>query len=207
MDFPLAERLTTIFGLPATIANDAQAAAWGEYRHGAGQGADMVFLTISTGIGGGLVLGGRPRLGLAGHFGLLRLPSGDGTAPLEDAVSGRWVAAEAARAGHPVEAPAVFSAAARGEAWADRIVAASAQKVALLCHDLHFAFDPARIVIGGGIGLAAGYLDRVRAALPELRARLTPTIVSAQLGARAGLVGIADLAGNQDIMEGRNGTC
>jgi N-acetylmannosamine-6-phosphate 2-epimerase/N-acetylmannosamine kinase len=116
MDYPLAERLSAAFGLPATIANDAQAAAWGEYRFGAGQGADMIFLTISTGIGGGLVLGGRPRLGLAGHFGLLRLPSGDGAAPLEDTVSGRWITAEAARAGQPADAPAVFAAAARGGA-------------------------------------------------------------------------------------------
>jgi N-acetylmannosamine-6-phosphate 2-epimerase/N-acetylmannosamine kinase len=207
MDYPLADRLSGAFGLPAVIANDAQAAAWGEYRFGAGQGADMVFLTISTGIGGGLVLGGRPRLGLAGHFGLLRLPSSDGSTPFEDAVSGRWIAAEAARAGQAADTPAVFAAAARGESWADGIIAASAQKVALLCHDLHFAFDPARIVIGGGIGLAAGYLDRVRAALPALRPRLTPTLVPAQFGTRAGLVGIADLAINRDILEGRNGTC
>jgi N-acetylmannosamine-6-phosphate 2-epimerase/N-acetylmannosamine kinase len=207
MDYPLAERLSAVFGLPAVIVNDAQAAAWGEYRFGAGQGADMELLTISTGIGGGRVLGGRPRLGLAGHFGQLRLPSGDGASPLEDAVSGRWIAAEAPLAGQPAAARAVVAAAGQGEPWADGIVAASARKVALLCHDLHFAFDPARIVIGGGIGLAAGYLDRVRAALPELRARLTPTIVPAQLGAHAGLVGIADLAGNRDILEGRNGTC
>ena len=58
----------------------------------------MVFLTISTGIGGGIVLGGRLLGGLAGSFGLLESPSG-GAAPLEDEVSGRLIAAEAERRG------------------------------------------------------------------------------------------------------------
>jgi N-acetylmannosamine-6-phosphate 2-epimerase / N-acetylmannosamine kinase len=192
-DYPLADRLADAFGLPATIVNDAQAAAWGEYRFGAGQGGDMAFLTISTGIGGGLVLGGQPRLGLAGHFGLWRAPS-NGAAPFEDAVSGRWIAAEAVRAGHTFEALDVFAAAGRGEAWAETIVAASARKVALLCHDIKLALDPAHIVVGGGIGLATGFLERVRSALPDVGVRLRPAIVPAQLGGRAGLIGVADLA-------------
>ncbi len=194
--YPLAEKLSQAFGLPTVIANDAQAAAWGEYRFGAGQGADIAFLTISTGIGGGLVLGGRPRLGLSGHFGQLRSPSANGAAPFEDEVSGLWIASQAAAEGHPVDAQGVFAAAGRGEAWAETIVNASARKVALLCQDLQFAFDPGRIVIGGGIGLAAGYLERVRAALPALNDRLRPVIVPALLGVRAGLVGVADLALN-----------
>ena len=192
--YPLADRLSQAFGLPATIANDAQAAAWGEYRFGGGQGTDIVFLTISTGIGGGLVLDGRPRLGLAGHFGQLRSPSSDGAVPFEDEVSGLWIASQAAAHGHPLDAQGVFAAADRGQGWAETIVNASARKIALLCQDLQFAFDPGRIVIGGGIGLAAGYLERVRAGLPALRSRLRPVIVPAQLGVRAGLVGVADLA-------------
>jgi N-acetylmannosamine-6-phosphate 2-epimerase/N-acetylmannosamine kinase len=191
--YPLADRLAQAFGRPAFIANDAQAAAWGEYRFGAGEGADMVFLTISTGIGGGLVLGGKPRLGLAGHFGQLRLASAGGT-PLEDMVSGLWIASAAAAQGHSLDAQGVFASAEGGVPWAQAIIDASAAKVALLCQDLQFGFDPDRIVIGGGIGLAPGYLDRVRAALPELKPRLKPVIVPARLGVRAGLVGVADLA-------------
>jgi N-acetylmannosamine-6-phosphate 2-epimerase/N-acetylmannosamine kinase len=193
-DYPLADRLAEIFGAPATIVNDAQAAAWGEYRFGAGQGQDIVFVTISTGVGGGVVLNDRLLPGLAGHFGLLRSPSVDGRAPFENEVSGRWIAAEAAACGHPSDVPAVFAAAHAGEVWAEAILAASARKVALLCQDLQLAFDPGRIVIGGGIGLAAGYLERVRKRLPELGARLRPTLVPAKLGARAGLVGVADIA-------------
>lgn len=191
-EFPLVERLTAAFGVPVFAANDAQSAAWGEYRYGAGQGEDTVFLTISTGIGGGVVMNGRPLLGLGGHFGLLRLPS-SGASPLEDQVSGRWIAGQAAKAGHPVEAPAVFAAASAGESWADQILDQSAARVALLCSDIQLMFDPRRIVIGGGIGLAPGYLARVEHALPQSRPRLRPRLVAAQLGSLAGVIGVADL--------------
>jgi N-acetylmannosamine-6-phosphate 2-epimerase/N-acetylmannosamine kinase len=193
-DYPLVDRLAAAFDVPAFAANDAQAAAWGEYRYGAGGNEDTVFLTISTGIGGGVVLGGRPLLGLAGHFGLLRSPSADRVSPFENEVSGRWIAAEALRVGHAVDAQGVFAAAMEGAPWAIAIVTASAAKVALLCQDLQLAFDPRRIVVGGGIGLAPGYLDRVRDLLPASRPRLRPTVVSAKLGIHAGLIGVADLA-------------
>ena len=193
-DYPLVDRLAAAFDVPAFAANDAQAAAWGEYRYGAGGNEDTVFLTISTGIGGGVVLGGRPLLGLAGHFGLLRSPSADRVSPFENEVSGRWIAAEALRLGHAVDAQGVFAAVMEGAPWAIAIVTASAAKVALLCQDLQLAFDPRRIVVGGGIGLAPGYLDRVRDLLPASRPRLRPTVVSAKLGIHAGLIGVADLA-------------
>jgi N-acetylmannosamine-6-phosphate 2-epimerase/N-acetylmannosamine kinase len=190
--FALTESMRQVFGRPAFAANDAQAAAWGEYAHGAGAHEDMVFLTISTGIGGGIVLGGEPRLGLAGHFGLLQSLSAGG--PLENETSGRWIAAQAAAQGHDTTAVGVFAAAASGEAWAEAIVAASAAKVARLCADIQLILDPRRIVIGGGIGLASSFLARVGSHAAGLAPRLRPTLVPARLGARAGLVGIAGLA-------------
>ena len=192
-DYTLVTKLQDAFGLPVFAANDAQAAAWGEHRFGAGQGENLAFLTISTGIGGGLVLNGKPLLGIAGHFGLVRSPS-HGAEPLENSVSGRWIAAQAKQTGHEVEAPQVFAAAAAGESWAEAIVEQSAERVALLCRDIQLMFDPACIVVGGGIGLAPGYLDRVRAAIPAEPARLKPKIVAAKLGRHAGVIGIADLA-------------
>jgi len=194
-DYPIVDKLKATFGVPVFAANDAQAAAWGEHRFGAGENEDVVFLTISTGIGGGVVINGKPMLGLAGHFGLLRAPS-QGASPLEDEVSGRWMAAEARRAGHAVEAPEVFAAARAGEEWAKAIVTQSARKVALLCQDIQLTFDPKRIVIGGGIGLAEGYLDLVRQQLPQLQPRVRPTLVAAKLGGQAGAIGVADLASN-----------
>jgi N-acetylmannosamine-6-phosphate 2-epimerase/N-acetylmannosamine kinase len=191
--YPLAEQLAARFGAPAFAANDAQAAAWGEYRYGAGQGEDLVFVTVSTGVGGGVVLNGRPLLGLGGHFGLMRGPSPDGQSPFEDTVSGRWIAAQAAAAGHPATAAEVFAAAPEA-AWADAIVDHTARKIARLCADIQLTFDPKSIVIGGGIGLAAGFIGRLERHLAPLRPRLRPRLLPAQLGARAGLVGVADLS-------------
>lgn len=192
--FPVEERLGAAFGCPAFAVNDAQAAAWHEYVRGAGAREDMVFLTISTGIGGGIVLGGRLLPGLAGHYGILRGPSPDPTQPLEDSLSGRWMARRAGDAGHPGDAADVFAAASKGADWALAILEDSARGVALLCQDIQLSLDPRRIVIGGGIGLASGYLDRVRANLPDLGSRLRPRVVAAQGGPHAGVLGAADLA-------------
>jgi predicted NBD/HSP70 family sugar kinase len=54
--------------------------------------------------------------------------------------------------------------------------------------------DPPRIVIGGGVGLAPGFLDRIRAALSPLPAALRPELRTAELGGAAGIIGIAGLA-------------
>lgn len=192
--YPLVERAKALLGTPAYAVNDAQAAAWGEYRYGAGAGGDLVFLTISTGIGGGIVVNGRPLPGLAGHFGLIRGPS-QGVAPLEDQTSGRWMAAEARNAGHEADAADVFDRARRGETWADAIVSQSAFRTATLCRDIQMMLDPAAIVIGGGIGLADGYLARIGSHLKDIVPRLAPNLVAAKLGSRAGIIGAADLAG------------
>lgn len=191
-DYPLAARLRERLGMAAVIANDAQAAAWGEFVHGAGRGRDMVFLTVSTGIGGGVVLDGRlvtGRGGLAGSFGQLG-PVAEAGGRAEDVASGRWIAAE----GRAADARAVFAAAAAGDAGAAGVIAQSAARVGRLCANLQLAFDPEVIVIGGGVGLAPGYLDLVRAGVGGLAAPLRPEIVPAALGAEAGAIGIAALA-------------
>lgn len=195
-DFPLEAELAERLGVPARAWNDAQAAAWGEFRFGAGHTADdetMVFLTISTGIGGGIVAGGRLLTGLAGHFGQWRLAGAVNDAPAEASISGRWIAEEAKRAGCVPNARAVFELWRNGDERAARIVRRSAQRAAALLLDIHLALDPARIVIGGGIGLASGYLDLLGAEIEALSPRLRPRLATAKLGSDAGLVGVADL--------------
>lgn len=192
--YPLAERGAALFGAPFAAVNDAQAAAWGEHRFGAGAGGDLAFVTVSTGIGGGIVAGGRLLRGLAGSFGQLRLPSG-GAGPFEDGASGTWMRDAAARSGHAADGPAIFAAAEAGAAWAEAVVAASAGRVAALCRDIGLTLDPPAIVVGGGVGLARGYLERVRAVLSDSAPPvLLPSLRPAQLGARAGILGVADLA-------------
>lgn len=195
--FPLQAAATEALGVPVALANDAQAAAWGEYAHGAGQGKDMVFLTVSTGIGGGVVAHGhllQGRGGVAGHFGqTLPLPDGPETR-FEDLASGRWIASEGARLGLAADARAVFAAAAAGDATADAVIETSARRVARLAHDLQLMFDPRYTVIGGGVGLASGYLDRVARAVAHFQPLVRPTLLPAALGRDAGVIGIADLA-------------
>ncbi len=196
--FPLVAVVARLSGIDHVLAaNDAQAAAWGEYAFGAGQGHDLVFLTVSTGIGGGIVVNGRLLGGLAGHFGQFRSLGEEGRA-LENNVSGHWIAAQAASHRPGATARDVFAAAADGQDWAEAIIQASARQTALLCRNIQLALDPARIVIGGGIGLAPGYLESVRQALGGLPPRLTPQLHPAALAEKAGVVGIADLARRQN---------
>lgn len=66
--------------------------------------------------------------------------------------------------------------------------------------------DPRLVVIGGG-GLGAGYLDRVRMALAGVDLRFRPDIRAAMLGTRAGIVGVADLAAGGGPIQGREQEC
>lgn len=192
-NYPLTERLEHLFGCPAIAVNDAQIAAWGEYRFGAGRDKDCAFLTISTGIGGGLVLGGRLRSGLAGHFGQIRHTSVS-DAPFETNAAGRWMARQPEALTRNIGAREIFAAAENDAPWARDLAETLAGRVAALCLNIQLTVDPDCIVIGGGIGLAPGFIDLIRKNFEELQPRLCPSLVAAALGGDAGIVGISDLA-------------
>ncbi len=192
--YPLAGRLEAVLGRPVTATNDAQAAAWGEHRFGAGRGRDMVFVTISTGVGGGIITGGRLLGGIAGSIGQIVDMQAPEAGPVEDHCSGKWIERAAGRAGRPGTAADVFAAAANGADWAETIVQLASERAAVLMRNLHVLLDPPRIVVGGGVGLAHGFLDSVRRQLDGLRPRLRPHLVAAATGAMAGILGAADLA-------------
>ena len=70
MNIPLAARVEEAVGLPTYLERDTNAAVMGEWRYGAAKGADdVIYVTVSTGIGGGLVLDGRPLIGKDGTAG------------------------------------------------------------------------------------------------------------------------------------------
>jgi predicted NBD/HSP70 family sugar kinase len=195
--YPLEKVLQNALGVPVHAVNDAQAAAWGEYRHGTAQGRDLVYVTISTGIGGGVVADGRllqGRSGLAGSIGQLRLVTGNGTVRIEDIASGSWIGSEAARRGRGGSAKDVFEAAAKGEGWACDILERAERATAVLLRNIQLLFAPEVVVIGGSVGLAGGYLEKLRAMLSELPAVERPELVRSGLGKHAGVIGAADLA-------------
>jgi len=198
-NFPLDRRLIRRLGA-ATCLNDAAAAALAEGLFGAGSGTgSFAYLTVSTGVGGGLVVGSRLLVsanGLAGHVGFVSSrfasgPCGSGRmATVESIAGGRGIAAAAAAAGHEgVDARAVFAAASEGQTWAERIVATSANAVAALIGDLTTILGLDTVAIGGSIGLAPGYIDRTRAALDEEPELFRPRIVPAELGHDGPLIG------------------
>jgi len=196
-DFALVSQAETCFEVPVCAVNDAQAAAWGEYLASdrSDKEKNFVFLTLSTGLGGGIVVDGKLMLGLAGHFGQI-FGMGDDE-PLENRLSGRWIAQAARDLRHDMDAKAVFGADEAGEVWAQDILDDVAYRFARLCCNIQLMLDPARVVVGGGVGLAPGFLDKVRHAL-EKSAPAIPAMMSqiqpARLAARAGIWGIADLA-------------
>ncbi len=190
--YPLAARLSDAIGLPFLAVNDAQAAAWGEYRHGAGRGRDMAFVTISSGIGGGLVLGGRllrGASGIAGSLGQMCI----GRFTLESQASGFALARQARMAGHEMDAAGVFAADAADARWATALVDGLFANLAGGMHMLQALADPEVIVIGGGVGLAPGALERLNAACWNIPEPLRPNLVCAALGDAAGIIGAADL--------------
>jgi N-acetylmannosamine-6-phosphate 2-epimerase/N-acetylmannosamine kinase len=206
--FPLAAELSRRLDVPVYALNDAQAAAWGEYRFGAAQGCDMVFITVSTGIGGGIVLGGRlltGHRGIAGHLGQYRSGAAVDTPWLEHLASGSALARDAAAAGHPTDAEGVFAAAASGADWAECLLDGAAARLGAACASLQAILDPDCIVIGGGVGLAPGFLARLRNHLATLPEVVRPDLRAAALGAMAGLLGVADVAVAPGMDKGGSG--
>jgi N-acylmannosamine kinase len=197
-DVDLVGRIRAASGLDAVLLNDAHAAAYGEWRFGAGRGSDaaFAFVTVSTGIGAGIVVRGEPWIGahgLAAHLGFLPDRSRGGY--LEAHASGRALERRAtARAGVPTEPRQALRRAAAGDAAMGELLDELADDLAVALLQLHWIVDPEAIAIGGGLGLAGGMLARLEA---RVRARtagqpgVPPRLLRARLGVDAGLIGMA----------------
>jgi glucokinase len=194
----LSERqLADDVGLPVRVANDADVAAVGEAYFGAGRDhRDVAYLTISTGIGAGLVFAGRlvhgdRSLAELGHTVIDRgawqanLP-----ATLEELASGSGLTrlAEAAGLG-PLDGHAIEAHAQAGDFEATRIWDDAIAAAAIGITNLAMAFAPHIVVVGGGLGLRPDFFRRL-AAMVERRAPPHLPAVAA-LGDDAGLVGAA----------------
>ena len=183
---PMRSRLEAVLDLPVVVENDANAAAWGEARHGAGRGeAHIVCVTVGTGIGGGLILDGalyRGRFGIGGEIGHMSVeaegrPCGcgnrgcweqyaSGTALVREA---RTQAAELRREAHlllslgdggpeGIDGAHVTEAARRGDPVARAAFETIGTWLGQGLADLAAILDPGVFVIGGGVSEAGELL-------------------------------------------------
>lgn len=201
--FPLVQTLQELTDLPTLAVNDAQAAAWAEYQAIADKVSDMAFITVSTGVGGGVVSHGRLLTGAGGLAGHLGHTLADPDGPLcgcgrvgcvEAMASGRGIAAAARDALAGCDAKAIFACAAGGDAQALSLIERSAQIMARLIADVKAITDCQQVVVGGSVGLAVGYLERIRMYLAREPSVYQVTLSAARYRHDAGLLGAALLA-------------
>jgi predicted NBD/HSP70 family sugar kinase len=148
----LGDELEAALGLPVTLENDINLAALGEQWQGVARGvADFVFVSVGTGMGSGLVLGGelhRGRNGAAGEIDFALVGVGETVDPSAAQVS--ELAQELA--GLAADPRAVFAAARRGDAGALAVVDEVARRIALHLAPIAAVADVELVVLGGGIG-------------------------------------------------------
>jgi glucokinase len=198
--FPLAQWVQETLGIQARLDNDANAGALGEYRFGAGRGAaSLVYITLSTGIGGGFVFRGellRGKDSMAGEVG--HLPVSDSGVVcscgargcLETFCSGlaiaqrgrEWAARRPESVARMIElsggsaeqitAKAVVQAAAEGDVAAGRIIREAARWLARALLTVIRIINPDKIILGGGVAQAGNLLlEPVHESLDELSSR------------------------------------
>jgi len=221
-DVPVCQYLAQRLGVPVILENDATAAAYGEFVYGAGRGfRHIVYITLGTGIGGGLVLNGRLYRGASGAAGEIGHITIDVEGPLcgcgkpghvEAFASGRAIAREAealvARGDSPllarlaqeegeVSAAVVHRAADAGDAEATRILQRAGYYLGIGLAAYVDVFNPEVIIIGGGLRhIGDLYLGPAREEMAR-RAMDEPLkvvrLVEAELGDYTGVMGIVAL--------------
>jgi len=215
---PLRDIIQDAFGIPVFVNNDANLAALGEFRLGAGRGtSDMVYLTISTGLGAGIICGGQLLMGAHGFAGepghATIQPNGErcscgNVGCLEGLAAGPAIARQALRLieqgpdsilpalispGSALTAEIVGEAALRGDAVALEAISWGAHYLGIGVLNLIHILDPEIVVMGGGVTKLGSLLfEPVRDwiachAMTEVQRR-TP-IVPAELGEDVGLLG------------------
>jgi glucokinase len=206
-DIAITDRAAQQYDRPVVLENDATAAAAGEHRFGAGRGvANMVYLTVSTGVGGGVVIDGHLWRGSTGNGGELghvtvdwrgRRCRGCGRRGcLEAYVSGTSIAERAGEAGLEVGGAADVARLAReGDRLAVRVWDETVEALACGVTSIVNLFEPELLVLGGGVMRSGDQLlapVRERVGADSMKpAGDTVRIVGASLGDHVGVVGAA----------------
>ena len=207
-DFDFRERMAERFSLPVALDNDANAAAVAEWRVGAGRGSShMIMLTLGTGVGGGLILDGKPYRGFVGagaEIGHMVLEYGgepcigncNGHGHLEQVASGSAADRAAERIlGPGMTGRELVGAAREGNEEAREAIVEIGRRLGAAIGSLVNIFEPEVVVIGGGFSQARDlFLEPALESMREealLPGRDLVRVVPALLGPDAGLVGAA----------------
>jgi glucokinase len=209
-NFPLRSKLEHRFAIPVTVDNDANVGTLGEWMFGAGKGVnDLLYVNIGTGIGGGIISGGKLVRGwrnLAGEIGHMTVkPEGPvctcgRKGCLEALASGSAIGCEGTeRFGKPMRSEEVFQLAEQGDPTAKQILAEAVDALAFAIGAAANLFNPKKVILGGGVAEAPEHLlieplrERLmRYTLPQVYEGLE--VVRAQLGYDAGIMGAVALA-------------
>jgi len=224
-DVPLAERVAGQLGLPAFLERDTNVAVMAEWRYGAARGTrDAIYITVSTGVGGGIIIDGQPLVGSAGTAGevghlVVELDGPTcgcgGIGHVEAIASGtaleRDGAALIARGEAPIlaglardaglDAALIARAADDGDAACVAMLDRAWIAIGALCASLVNVLNPEVIVIGGGIAehrprlFDVARAELVRRAMPGLAERVR--IVPAALGADVSLIGLLPIVNDR----------
>lgn len=216
-DFPIRAAAEARLGVPVDVDNDGNAQGLGEHRFGAGRGAhSLLLVSLGTGVGGALIVDGRPLRGAHGFAGELGhvtvledgpLCSCEAHGCLEAYAGGQALARVGARiaaareraAGGVVTAKHLIDAALAGDGAAQGAVGDVGIAIAAALRRMLPAFDPETVVLGGSIGMAAHSLilplvEQELAALAPLQSVPQPRrIVPAALGRWSTAIGSASL--------------
>jgi glucokinase len=212
---PLRERLQVALQLPVAIGNDADCAAWGEYKSGAYDSDSFLLVTLGTGVGGGIILGGNLITGVnnaAGEIGHMTIhmdgePCGCGNNGCFEAYGSASALIRHAReaTGEPItEAKEVFRRAAAGEQVFIQLLDEYTTHLAVGLSNLINIFGPAYICIGGGVSLAGEALlqpvrEKTYDRMFAKAARKKPQIILAKLHNDAGILGAALLKPQKEV--------
>lgn len=202
-DVPLVRMLGEELGCPVRLENDANLAAVGEHRRGAGQGShNMIYITWSTGVGGGLIMNDHLWSGEHGSAGEIGHMIIDPDGPLD--ACGQRGCLEAFCGGralgerYQVPAAVLFQSAAEGDVEARRHVEEAARYMGLALINLANLFDPELFVMGGGVTRSwpqvAPVLRSTLRSSPYVRPSRRPRLRRARLGDDGGLVGAVEWA-------------
>ena len=200
---PLATLLGKATGAKVHVANDADMAGLGEFHRGAGRGTrNMVYITWSTGVGGGLIIDGKLYRGAHGTAGEIGHMIVDPEGPLDKCGQRGCLEAFcggnnlARQTGHP--AAELFKAAARGDKAARLVVEGAARHMGQALISLTNAFDPEMFVMGGGVthswALVQPLLLETLKSSPFIKPARRPRLRRARLGDKAGQAGCVEWA-------------